>query len=190
MRTAGLPCATFASISEEVALARLVAHNLIMGKLVEHTLESLDKAKTVNDLQSCLWVAGDLLRKFSSSNFRSQFEEIDREAVSELEARQIEQALLNALPRNPDPRWVGQILSGLSCSRDVSLTQLWVNQLAKYLEILKAANGILYTTLAALNELDEPVFEENQRSRNIMDIEKTVDNASRYLHRRGISVPW
>jgi len=161
-----------------------------MGKLVQRTIENLDNAKTVNDLQSCLWVAGDLLRKLSSTNFRSQFEEIDRENVSELEAKQLEQALLNALPRNPDPRWVGQILSGLSSSRDVSLTHLWIDHLAKYLEILKAVNGILYTALTALNDLGEPVFEESQRSRSITEIEQTVESTSRYLHQRGISVPW
>jgi hypothetical protein len=161
-----------------------------MGKLVQRTVEELDQAKEVEDLRSCLWVASDLLTKASSANFISQFEEIDREEVSDADRKQLQEALLNALSRNSEPRWVGQILSSLSSSRDPSLLRLWVDHLAKYLDVLKAANGIVYATLTALHDLGEPVFEDGRQSRSILAIEQTVKSASRYLHQRGVTVPW
>lgn len=161
-----------------------------MGKLVQHTVEQLNGATKLEDLRSCLWVASDLITKASSTNFVSQFEEIDREDVSDQERKQLQEALLNALPRNNDPRWVGQILSSLSSSRDQSLLPLWVDYLTKYLDVLKAANGIVYSALTALHELGEPVFEKDQRSRSLTAIEQTAACASRYLYERGVTVPW
>jgi len=99
-------------------------------------------------------------------------------------------ALLRALPRNTSLRWVGGILSALSSSRDPSLKQLWVDYLAKYLENLKAANGVVYTALGALHDLGEPVFESNFSGRSLTEVERSIDRAQRYLDERGITIPW
>ena len=82
------------------------------------------------------------------------------------------------------------ILSALSSSRDPSLKQLWLDYLAKYLEELKAANGVVYAALGALDDLGEPVFEQSNFSRSLVDVERNVHRAERYLHERGITVPW
>jgi hypothetical protein len=161
-----------------------------MGALTQEIIRKLNEAKGVEDLGDSIWMASDLIRKASSSAYRSGFEAIDRENVTEAEAEEIQDALLRALPRNTNPRWVAGILSALSSSRDPSLKQLWVDYLAKYLEQMKAANGVVHTALGALHDLGEPVFENNFSGRSVTEIERNVDRAQRYLHERGITVPW
>ena len=161
-----------------------------MGELVRRTVEDLNNARDIEDLKSCVWIASDLIRKAASSGYSSGFGEIDRESVSEAEEKELQQALLNALPRNKSPRYVAPILSALSSSRDASLLPLWIEHLAQHLELLKAANAVLYTTMTALNELGESVFDKNQRSRDVTNLEMNVNQASKYLHERGVTVPW
>jgi hypothetical protein len=67
---------------------------------------------------------------------------------------------------------------------------LWIDYLAKYLEQVKAANGVVHTALGALHDLGEPVFESNFSGRSVTEVERNVDRAQRYLHERGIKVPW
>jgi hypothetical protein len=161
-----------------------------MGALVRRIIKELNEAKGIEDFGDCIWIAGDLIRRASSSSYRSGFEVIDREDVTDAEAKEIQDALLRALPRNSNPRWVGGILSALSSSRDPSLKQVWVDYLAKYLDELKAANGVVYTALGALHDLGEAVFESNFSGRSLTEVERNVDRAHRYLHDRGITIPW
>jgi hypothetical protein len=161
-----------------------------MGALVQRIIKELNNAKGIDDFGDCMWMASDLIRRASSQGYLSGFEAIDREDVSEAEGKEIQDALLRALPRNTNPRWVGAILSALSSSRDPSLKQLWVDYLAKYLENLNAANGVVYTALGALHDLGEPVFESNLSGRGLTEVERNIDRAHRYLHERGITIPW
>ena len=161
-----------------------------MGILVQRIIKELNKAKGIEDFGDCLWMASELIRKASLPGYHSGFEAIDREDVSEAEGKEIQDALLRALPRDTNPRWVGGILSALSSSRDPSLRQLWVDYLAQYLEELLAANGVVYTALGALHDLGEPVFESNFSGRGLVEVERNIDRAHRYLHERGITIPW
>lgn len=160
-----------------------------MGTLVQRVIKELNNANRIEDLRDCIWMAGDLIRR-TSSGYHSGFEEIDREDVTDAEASEIQNALLRALPRSTSPRWVGNILSALSSSGDPSLKQLWVDYLAKYLGELKAASGVVHTALLTLNDLGEPVFESNFSRGDVLELERNVDRAQRYLHERGISIPW
>jgi|HubBroStandDraft_1064217.scaffolds.fasta_scaffold72082_1 hypothetical protein len=161
-----------------------------MGALVQRIIKELNDANRVEDFGDCVWMASDLIRRASSPDYQSGFDAIDREDVSEAEGKEIQYALLDALPRNANPRWVRAILSALSSGQDPSLKQLWLDYLAKYLEGLMAANGVVHTALSALHDLGEPVFERNFSGNSLVEVERNIERAHRYLHERGITIPW
>ncbi len=45
-----------------------------MSELIEKIVAQLNSASTVEDLDGCAWVAGDLLEKAHSQNYLSGFE--------------------------------------------------------------------------------------------------------------------
>jgi len=104
-----------------------------MSELIDKIVAQLNSASTVEDLDSCAWVAGDLLEKAHSQKYLSGFEYIDREEVSEADAQRIQTALLEALPRNSDGKFVGCILSALSVSQDKSLKRVYEENLVQHL---------------------------------------------------------
>ena len=81
-----------------------------MGNFAKIIIEKLKLANKPEDLDGWIWKAGDLLAKFQSKGFRSGFEEIDKEDVSAEEKQLIQDALLEALGRNSEPRFVSPIL--------------------------------------------------------------------------------
>lgn len=164
-----------------------------MGDLAKIIIEKLKLANKPEDLDDWIWKAGDLLAKFQSKGFHSGFEEIDKEDVSPEEKQQIQTALLEALGRNSDPRFVSQILEALRCSREQSLKQLYIDFLATFLKQTKASNGVIHSALLALDDLGEPVFERSPdggTSQSVIDVDKNIRQADRYLQLRGISTPW
>jgi hypothetical protein len=76
----------------------------------------------------------------------------------------------------------------LASTGDRDLKKLWIESLANHLNVLKRANAIVYTTLVALQHIDEPVFEENP-STCLVDYERNITEANHYLKRHGILVP-
>lgn len=164
-----------------------------MGDLAKAIIEKLKLANKPEDLDGWIWKAGDLLSKFQSKGYHSGFEEIDKEDVSPEEKQQIQDALLGALGRNSDPRFVSQILEALRCSREPSLKQLYIDFLVKFLKQTKASNGVVHSALLALDDLGEPVFEREpsgRTSQSVIDVDKNIRQANRYLQLRGIVTSW
>lgn len=130
-----------------------------------------------------------MLKKTSQANYSSGFKGIDDEHINQDERKLLQNALLDALQRNTDPRWIASILSSLGSARDPSLQEFWLRYLAMYLEVLKGANAVMYSVLVGLDDLGEPVF-EGSSSRSLVDVERNIDIASKYLHARGVTIPW
>jgi len=143
-----------------------------MGELTERVLDKINSAKTFEDLGDGAWMTSDLMRRSLSADYHSGFDEIDREDIGEREGTQLRNALLDALRR----------------TGDAELLPLWVEYLAKYLALLKASNGVVYTSLLALRDLNEPVF-KGASSLCVIDVERNVKEAQDYLRRHGITVP-
>ncbi len=164
-----------------------------MSELIEKIVAQLNSASTVEDLDGCAWVAGDLLEKAHSQNYLSGFEHIDREEVSEADAQRIQTALLEALPRNSDGKFVGCILSALSVSQDKSLKRVYEENLVQHLRKLKASNSAVYSALQGLDTLGESVYEVNPgggSSQSLIDVDKNIRQAHKYLQALGIVEPW
>jgi hypothetical protein len=164
-----------------------------MGNLAKSVIERMKSAKTVEDLDGWVWKASDLLAKTHFKEYHSGFAEIDEEVVSSDERGQLQSALLEALNRNTNPRFVSQIISALGSARDESLKQLYVDYLARYLRQLKGSNGVVYTALLALSEIGEPVYERSldaTSSQSLIDVDKNIRQAHRYLEKHQIVVPW
>lgn len=160
-----------------------------MGELASRLVQQIAGARTVEDLEDAIWIAGDLLKKPRMSNHSSHFDAVNREVVTDSDRSAIQRALLDALSRNTEPRFVANILSALSSSGDESLVPVWVEQLARYLDLMKAANAIVYTALIALDQLGEATLPDRSASRSIADVENNMTRATNYLRTRGISVP-
>jgi hypothetical protein len=171
-----------------IALFPEIRNNRHMGELASRVLQQIEDAKNFDDIKDWIWMAGDLIRHAASPEFYSGFKEIDREDVSEAERKALQEAALRALTRNSDPGWVGSFLSVLRDAQDRDLMPLWIDHLSRYLSLLKNSNGIVFTILLALKDLDEPVF-ENAGSLCIVDIERNVTEAFEYLRRHNIIVP-
>lgn len=164
-----------------------------MGNLAKSVIERMKSAKTVEDLDGWVWKASDLLAKCHSKEYHSGFAEIDDEVVSPDERDQLQSALLEALNRNSDPRFVSQIIGAIGSARDESLKQLYVDYLARYLQQLKASNGVVYAALLALSEIGEPVYERRQdgtSSQSVIDVDENIRQAHQYLEKHRIIVPW
>lgn len=159
-----------------------------MGELTRRVINGINSASSFDDFRDWIWMGGDLIRRADSAGFHSGFEEIDHEQVSEVERRELKEALLAALPRNSDPAYVGSILSALRDTFDPERKPLWVEYLTKYLGLLTASNAIVFEILLALGDLGEPVF-KGRMSRCSADIEVNVKEAREFLGKRGIQVP-
>jgi len=155
-----------------------------MGELTKSVIERMKSAMVAEDLDDWVWKAADLLARARSAGYRSGFAEIDDEAVSPEERDELRQALLDALTRNADPGFVSPIIWALGKACDESLKQLYVDYLARYLESLKASNGVVYQALIALDNIGEPVRERNPdgtSSQSVIDVDKNIRQAPRYL---------
>jgi hypothetical protein len=164
-----------------------------MGNLTKSLIERMKSAKTAEDLEGWVWKTSDLLVKSHFKEYHSGFAEIDDEVVSSDERDHLRSALLEALNRNSEPRFVSPIINALARTRDESLKQLYVDYLARYLRQLKDCNGVVYAALLALSELDEPVYErrsDGSSSQGLTDVDKNMRQASRYLEKHQIIVPW
>jgi hypothetical protein len=160
-----------------------------MSELTQRVIADLDGAKDAESLSRPAWMASDLIRKSLSPGYNSGFVEIDRETVTDVERQQLRDALMNALARNDEPRFVAQTLDALTSCRDRSLLPLLIDYLTKYLQMLNAANGALYSVLVGLDAIDEPVF-AGRLNRSAIEIERNRTSAQNYLHERGIDVPY
>ncbi len=158
-----------------------------MGELVTKVVRDIDAAQTFEDIKDWIWMAGDLIRRAAQPDYPS-FPELDGETVTWSERLDLKEAILRALERNSDPLWVCSMLSVLSDTRDRDLKKLYINALAAHLTVLKQANGIVYASLLALRDIDEPVFEGAQSLCGI-DYDKNVNEANQYLKRHGILIP-
>jgi hypothetical protein len=164
-----------------------------MGTLAKSVIERMTLAKTAEDLEGWIWKASDLLAKFHFKEYHSGFAEIDDEVVSSDERDRLRSALLEALKRNSDPRFVSPIIDALGSTRDESLKQLYVDYLARYLRQLKDSNGVVYAALLALSEIEEPVYErrpDGSSSQGLIDVDKNIRQAHKYLEKHKITVPW
>jgi hypothetical protein len=164
-----------------------------MGQLAKRVISQLNAAKSAADLEGVVWIASDRLAKFAFTNYHSGFPEIDREEVNDGERAQIQAALVEALGRNSDPKFVSQIINALGVTGDRSLKQTYVDYLTQYLKQLKWSNGVVYAALLALDGLDEEVYEKNPNggsSQSVIDVDKNIRQAHRYLQKLGVIIPW
>jgi len=158
-----------------------------MGELVTKVVRDIDAAQTFEDIKDWIWMAGDLIRRAAQPDYPS-FPELDGETVTWSERLDLKEAILRALERNSDPLWVCSMLSVLKKTGDRDLKKLYINALAAYLTVLKQANVVVYTSLIALREIDEPIFDGASSSCSI-DYDKNVNEANQYLKRHGILIP-
>ena len=164
-----------------------------MGDLTKRVIDRLKRAHSTDDLAGCIWIAADLLRKFRSPSYKSGSAEVELEEIIADEQIQIQKALIEALDRNSDPKFVSQIINALSCAGDPTLKELYVDYLARYLMQLKGSNGVVYAALLALDELDENVYEKNpdgSTSQSVMDVDKNIRQAHQFLEKLGVIIPW
>lgn len=159
-----------------------------MGELTARVIDGINNSKESKNFANWIWMAGDLIRKASSPGFHSGFEEIDREEVSDEERQKMREAVLKALPRNDDPLYIGSLLQVLRQTYEKDLIPLWIEYLTKYLNLLNASNGVVWTILLALKEIGEPVFQDVGSLCSI-DVERNVEEAHKYLRQRGINLP-
>jgi len=161
-----------------------------MGKFTEEIIRKTNEAKGINDVKDWIWMAGELLRRTSSPEYKSGTREIDDEEIAELERAELKEALLKALSRNSEPGYVCSLLYALSYTYDRDLLPLWVQYLSEHLWNLKRSNAIVHTALIALRDLDELVREAGPGGRSLADVDRNIEDAQRYLLTRGIKIPW
>jgi len=97
------------------------------------------------------------------------------------------------LVETPGPGFVSQIIDALGSTRDESLKQLYVDYLARYLRLLKDSNRVVYAALLALREIGEPVNErgpDGASSQSLIDVDRNIRQAHKYLEKHQIIVPW
>lgn len=159
-----------------------------MGELTRGVIQKIEKAKEFDDIKDWIWMAGDLMRRASSSGFCSAFKEIDQEVVDDDERTALKNAALNALTRNFDPMWVQSFLSVLRGANDSDLLQVWIEHLTQFQSTLKESNGIVFNILLALKDLGEPVFQD-ARSLCVVDVDRNMAEADKYLRKHDILIP-
>ena len=160
---------------------------------VREILNKIQAAKTSEDLEDWIRIAGDYIAKASFTVYNSGYPEIDAMVVSLEEAEELKVALLAALKRSSEPRYVCQILQCLMMTKDSKLKSLYVSYLEQYLRHLKDCNGVVYSTLNALSRLDEDVYERNERggsSQSLIEVDQNIRQAHRYLTNEGIKFSW
>lgn len=164
-----------------------------MSDLVQELLAKLATARSPEDLDGWIWKVGDLIAKTTYEVYHSGFREIDEITVSAEQASRLKESLLAALKRNPEACFVGQILDCLGMTNDPTLKPLYVEYLERYLRVLKDCNRTVYSCLNALDRLEENVYEtEAGRStgQSLIEIDKNVRQANRYLASQGITQSW
>lgn len=160
---------------------------------VREILNKIQAAKTSEDLEDWIRIAGDYIAKASFTVCNSGYPEIDAMVVSLEEAEELKVALLAALKRSSEPRYVDQILQCLMTTKDSKLKLLYVSYLEQYLRQLKDCNGVVYSALNALSRLDEDVYERNERggsSQSLIEVDQNIRQAHRYLTNEGIKFSW
>jgi hypothetical protein len=160
---------------------------------VGEILRKIETAQTYQDLEEWIWIAGDFIAKTTFGEYHSGFPEVDAVVVSREDGEKLKTALLAALQRSSEPRFVSQILDCLMMTKDSNLKSLYVSYLEQYLHQLKDCNGVVYSALNALSRLGEDVYERNERggiSQSLIEIDKNVRQAHRYLASMGIKFTW
>jgi hypothetical protein len=138
-----------------------------IGNLTKSVIERMKSATSTEDLEG--WVVGP----------------------DEHEA--LRGTLLEALSRNSEPAFVGQILWALGKAGDASLKQLYIDYPARYLSQLKKINGVVYLALIALDNIVECVFEtrpDGSSSQSLTAVDENIRQAHHYLEKHQIIVPW
>lgn len=164
-----------------------------MSALVQELLRKIEAASTARELDGWIWKVGDLIAKTSHKEYHSSFLEIDSIHVSPDEGEMLKLALLEALKRNSDPSFVSQILDSLIMTVDPNLKPLYVSYLERYSRQLKDCNHVVYSVLNGLNRLGEDAYERSEgavSSQSVIDIDKNVRQAHRYLASMGIRFTW
>jgi hypothetical protein len=160
-----------------------------MGELTERLIREL-KVGTHAALDD-LWMAGDLIRRTFQSNYKSGFEEIDREVVSTEEAEDLKNALIAHLRLHPSAGIRVSIVHALSRYPDPNLRQEYVSELHAALSNLRTDAAQIFTCLAALEDAGEEgaLHSAGKSSYGIDDVEYNIKKASEYLKLHGIIVP-
>ena len=164
-----------------------------MSTLAKKIVDQINSSNTIEDLDGWIWKAGDLLERVFSKDFHSGFEEIDSEEVSLADGQAIQAALLKALKRNSDERFIGAILSALGGSNDKSLKPIFVEYLAEHLRKLKESNSVIYSALIGLDNLGEQVFERDLvggSCQSLIEVDKNIRQANKYLLDLGYKIHW
>lgn len=153
-----------------------------MTESVQEILKKIDQAQTHEDLEGWIWKASDFVAKSSFEVYNSGFPEIDAIVVSHEEGEKLKAALLKALERSSDPRFVGYILDCLIMSHDPVLKSLYVSYLDRYLRQLKDCNHVVYSTLNWLSR--------GGSSQSAIEVDNNIRQAHRYLGSLGIKQAW
>ena len=164
-----------------------------MSDLADKIINQINSSNAIEHLEGWIWKAGDLLQKASSKNYRSGFAEIDNEEISEADGQKIQAALLEALKRNSEARFVGTILSALGGSNDQSLKPIFVRYLSEHFNKLRESNSVVYSALCGLRNLGESVYEKNPdggSSQSLIEVDKNIRQANKYLLEVGHKIHW
>lgn len=167
-----------------------------MSQFLEQVITCLQTENTKEKLQDCIGFAGDLLGRSVSSSYISGFAEIDSENVTVAESEKIKQSLLDVLNRISDMDIAKSVIWALRKSGDSSLKEVYINYLHNWLQTLLLYNSGVFQALLALDDIDEDVLEWNAgsmpefTSQSLMDVDKNIRQARRYLTKHDIVVPW
>jgi hypothetical protein len=164
-----------------------------MGILTQQVIAGLHQGASEGELHEHLRKAADLLVKTANPNYRSGYDDIDTEQVSQVEGEQLKQAVVMIIESSHDPTILTSAFFVLGKSYDAAFKEVYLEHLHASLSRLKQYNGLVFQLLIALDNLREDIFERDehgQSSQSVLDIEKNVRQAQNYLMRHDIVVPW
>lgn len=164
-----------------------------MAELVKKTINCLLNESDVAKIQDNIIIAGDLLARSVSVHNNSGFPQIDAEIVTKEEGEQIKQALLDVLSRHSNTEITNGVIWALRKGYDPSYKDLYLKHLKESLEMLMVYNSIMCQSLLALGDIDPDVFEwdlDGTTTQGMMDVDKNIRQARKYLRKHNIVVPW
>lgn len=161
-----------------------------MKPIIETILEELrDPQKIADDDFEILAFAGEALAKFSMVNYNTAgiCPEIDACEISAEDSKRIVEALLEYYKATTCNKSRSAIIYALSKARDPELTGFFREQLLDFTKLLLLANGAVFQTMIALDNLNEPILEGGG---SIIDVETNLSEARKYLAQYGEILPW
>lgn len=162
-----------------------------MANLTRETIDVLRSGALFNDDES-IRIAGDLLAKaHNPTGYHSGFADTDAVVISEHDAEELRQVLIDLLTPTQDRDTVISILWALGKSNDKRNIELYARYLKEFADTVLWSRAGLFQVLCALNNIGQSVFERAERDGSDQDvraIERNIRLARTYLEGMGIQL--